>query len=309
MRDVVEQYGGEIVGQMQRMGTSCDWSRERFTMDEGLSQAVRVAFVRLYEAGLIYRGERLVNWCPEDQTGLSDSEVEHDDVEGELVTFRYPLTDGSGGIDVATTRVETMLGDTGIAVHPGDERYAATVGSTVTHPFDGRAIPIVADHHVDRDFGTGAVKVTPAHDPNDFDIAQRTGLPLMNIFRADATINEDAAEEFYGLGRYDARIAVREELAKLELIVKEERPYLHSVGHCYRCHSEIEPWISAIYQGSYMTPEWKNLTGRPGPIILHGGGFKLKVGRWSIEIALIENGGDQKRSQDASAHLGFGVTF
>jgi len=241
-----ELYGGEIVTQIQRMGASCDWSRERFTMDEGLSQAVRVAFVRLYEAGLIYRGERLVNWCPKDQTGLSDSEVEHDDVEGELVTFRYPLTDGSGGIDVATTRVETMLGDTGIAVHPGDERYAALVGTTVTHPFDGRTIPIVADHHVDRDFGTGAVKVTPAHDPNDFDIAQRTGLPLMNIFNADATLNDAVPEAFRGLDRYEARTAVRDALEGLGLIVAEERPYLHAVGHCYRCHTEIEPWIAGL---------------------------------------------------------------
>ena len=241
-----EQYGGEIVGQIKRMGASCDWSRERFTMDEGLSRAVREAFVRWYEDGLIYRGERLVNWCPTDQTGLSDSEVEHEDVEGELVTFRYPLTDGSGHVDVATTRVETMLGDTGIAVNPEDERYRTLVGTTVRHPFDGRDIPIVADAAVDPDFGSGAVKVTPAHDANDFDIAQRAGLPLINIFRADATINENAAEEFYGLGRYDARLAVRDALEKLDLLVKEERPYLHTVGHCYRCHSEIEPWISGL---------------------------------------------------------------
>ncbi len=241
-----EQYGGEIVDQIKRLGSSCDWSRERFTMDEGLSRAVREAFVRWHDEGLIYRGERLVNWCPTDQTGLSDSEVEHVDVEGELITFRYPLSDGSGHIEVATTRVETMLGDTGIAVHPEDERYRALVGATVTHPFDGRELPIVADAAVDPAFGTGAVKVTPAHDPNDFDIAQRAGLPLINIFRADATINENAAEEFYGLGRYDARIAVREALEKLDLFVKEERPYVHAVGHCYRCHSEIEPWISGL---------------------------------------------------------------
>ena len=216
-----EQYGGEIVDQIKRMGCSLDWSRQRFTMDEGLSRAVREAFVRWYDDGLIYRGERLVNWCPTDQTGLSDSEVEHEDVEGELVTFRYRLSDGSGSIACATTRVETMLGDTGIAVHPDDERYAPLIGTTVRHPFDGREIPIVADAAIDPAFGTGAVKVTPAHDPVDFDIAQRAGLPLMNIFRADATINENAAEEFYGLGRYDARTAVREELEKLDLIVEE----------------------------------------------------------------------------------------
>ncbi len=241
-----EQYEGEIVEQIKRMGASCDWSRERFTMDEGLSHAVRVAFVRMYEADLIYRGERLVNWCPKDQTGLSDSEVEHEDVEGELVTFRYPLSDGSGSIEVATTRVETMLGDTGIAVHPGDERYAALVGATVTHPFDGRQLPIVADHHVDEAFGTGVVKVTPAHDPNDFDIAQRTGLAIMNILHADASLNDAVPQAFRGLDRYQARKAVRDALRERGLLVKEERPYLHAVGHCYRCHTEIEPWIAGL---------------------------------------------------------------
>jgi valyl-tRNA synthetase len=241
-----EQYGGEIVEQIKRLGASLDWTRERFTMDDGLSRAVRVAFVRMYEADLIYRGERLVNWCPTDHTGLSDSEVEHDEVDGELVTFRYPLSDGSGSIEVATTRVETMLGDTGIAVHPSDERYAALVGTTVTHPFDGRQIPIVADHHVDREFGTGAVKVTPAHDPNDFDIAQRTGLPLINILNADATLNETVPPAFRGLDRYAARAAVRDAIEAKGLLVAEERPYRHAVGHCYRCHSEIEPWIAGL---------------------------------------------------------------
>jgi valyl-tRNA synthetase len=241
-----ERYGNEIVDQIRRMGASCDWDRLRFTMDEGLSRAVRVAFVRWYEQGLIYRGERLVNWCPTDQTGLSDSEVEHEEIEGELVTFRYPLSEGSGYVEVATTRVETMLGDTAVAVHPDDERYRALVGKTVRHPFDGRELPIVADAAVDPAFGTGAVKVTPAHDPTDFEIAQRTGLPLLNILDAEARINENAAEEFYGLGRYDARAAVRDELMKLDLLVGEERPYRHSVGHCYRCHSEIEPWISGL---------------------------------------------------------------
>jgi len=241
-----EQYGGEIIGQLKRMGASLDWDRERFTMDEGLVRAVRVAFVRWYEQGLIYRSERLVNWCPTDQTGLSDSEVEHEEVDGELVIFRYPLSDGSGSVEVATTRVETMLGDTGIAVNPRDERYRDLIGATVRHPFDGRALPIVADEAVDPEFGTGAVKVTPAHDPTDFEIAQRTGLPLLNILDAEARVNADAPEEFYGLGRYDARQAVREELEKLGLFVREERPYRHSVGHCYRCHSEIEPWLSGL---------------------------------------------------------------
>ena len=238
------QYGGEIIEQAKALGDSCDWGRERFTMDEGLSNAVRVAFVRLYEAGLIYRGERLVNWCPTDHTGLSDSEVEHDEVEGELVTFRYELSDGSGHVDVATTRLETMLGDTGIAVHPDDVRYTNIVGKTVRHPFDGRDIPIITDAVVDREFGTGAVKVTPAHDPNDWDIAERAGLPRINIFDESAVLNASVAERFQGLDRYAGRAAVREALQELDLLVDEIKPYPHNVGHCYRCKSEVEPWVS-----------------------------------------------------------------
>ncbi|HYH28682.1 MAG TPA: valine--tRNA ligase [Actinomycetota bacterium] len=239
-----ERYGGRIVEQMKGMGSSADWERLAFTMDEPRSRAVREAFVRMYEAGLIYRGERLVNWCPTDQTALSDSELEHEDVEGELVTFRYPLSDGNADVRVATTRLETMLGDTGIAVHPDDERYSGIVGKTVRHPFDGREIPVVADAAVDPSFGTGAVKVTPAHDQNDFDIAERTGLPLMNILNADATLNDQVPEAFRGMDRYDARKAVRDALEGLGLLLEEERPYVHAVAHCYRCHSEIEPWLS-----------------------------------------------------------------
>ena len=242
-----EQYGEEILEQMKRMGASLDWDRLRFTMDEGLSRAVRVAFVRMYDDGLIYRGERLVNWCPRDRTGLSDSEVHFEDVAGELVTFRYPLADGGGeSISVATTRVETMLGDTGIAVHPTDDRYRSLVGGTVRHPFDGREIPVVADAAVDPDFGTGAVKVTPAHDPNDFDIAQRNGLELRNILNADGSLNDAVPEAFRGMDRYEARSAVAGRLEERGLLVGIERPYLHSVGHCYRCGSEIEPWLSGL---------------------------------------------------------------
>src|ERR671918_2943019 len=230
-----EQYGNRIVEQMQRLGNSCDWSRLRFTMDEGLSQAVRTAFVRMYDDGLIYRGERIVNWCPTDQTALSDSELEHEEVEGELVTFRYPLSDGSGHVDVATTRVETMLGDTGVAVHPDDERYRHLVGKSVRHPFSGADLPIVADTAVDPAFGTGAVKVTPAHDPTDFEIAERTGLPRRNILNPDATISDAAPEEFRGLDRYEARRRVEAALEERGLIVATERPYRHPVGHCYRC--------------------------------------------------------------------------
>jgi valyl-tRNA synthetase len=239
-----ERYGGRIVEQMQRLGNSCDWDRLRFTMDEGLQHAVRVAFVRLYDDGLIYRGERIINWCPTDRTALSDSEVEHEEVDGELITFRYPLTDGSGHIDVATTRIETMLADTGVAVHPDDPRYRGLVGRTVRHPFTGADLPIVADPAVDREFGTGAVKVTPAHDATDFEIADRAGLPRINMLNADATLSDKVPEPFRGLDRYEARKRVLEALRDRGLIVAEERPYVHVVGHCYRCGSEVEPWLS-----------------------------------------------------------------
>ena len=239
-----EKYGGTIVEQMKALGNSCDWDRLRFTMDEGLQHAVRVAFVRLYDDGLIYRGERIINWCPTDRTALSDSEVEHEDVEGELVTVRYELSDGDGHIDVATTRVETMLGDTGVAVHPEDQRYSGLIGRRVRHPFSGSDLPIVSDEAVDPSFGTGAVKITPAHDPTDFEIAERAGLPPLNILNADATISDEAPEQFRGLDRYEARTRVLEALRERGLVVNEERPYVHSVGHCYRCHSELEPWLS-----------------------------------------------------------------
>jgi valyl-tRNA synthetase len=239
-----EQFGGEIIDQVKAMGQSLDWSRLRFTMDDGLARAVRVAFVRMYEDGLIYRGNRIINWCPRDTTALSDSELEHEEVEGELVTFRYDRSDGNGHVDVATTRIETMLGDTAVAVHPGDERYRGLVGATVRHPFTGEDLPIVADEAVDPSFGTGAVKVTPAHDPTDFEIAARHGLPAVNILTADAHISEAAPAEFRGLYRYAARARVLELLHELGRIVEIERPYVHSVAHCYRCHTEIEPWLS-----------------------------------------------------------------
>src|SRR5947207_2089849 len=229
---------------MHAQWSSCDWDRLRFTMDEGLSRAVRVAFVRMYDDGLIYRGERIINWCPKDQTALSDSEVEHEEAEGELVTFRYELADGSGHVDVATTRVETMLGDTGVAVHPNDPRYRDLVGKAVRHPFDGRELPIVADPAVDPEFGTGAVKVTPAHDPTDFDIAERTGLPRLNVLTASAAMADTVPKEFRGADRYDARERVLEALRERGLVVAEERPYVHRVGRCYRCGTEVEPWLS-----------------------------------------------------------------
>ena len=239
-----EQYGGRILEQMKRLGDSCDWERERFTMDEGLSRAVRTVFVRWFDDGLIYRGWRIINWCPFHMTALSDVEVEHEDTAGEIVTFNYELSDGSGILPVATTRVETMLGDTGIAVHPEDPRYASLVGKRVLHPFfPDRVIPVVADDAVDPEFGTGAVKVTPAHDPVDFDIGERHGLDKINILDGEARLNE-AAGPFAGLDRYAARAAVFEKLDELGAVVNRERPYVHPVGHCYRCHTEVEPWLS-----------------------------------------------------------------
>lgn len=271
-----EQYGGRILEQMKALGNSFDWGRLRFTMDEQLSRAVRVAFVRMYEEGLIYRGERIINWCPTDQTSLSDSEVEHEDVEGELVTFRYMLSGGSGHIDVATTRIETMLGDTGVAVHPDDPRYGALVGKTVRHSFDGRELPIVADRAVDREFGTGAVKVTPAHDRTDFEIAERAGLPTRNILTADATLSEEVPEEFRGLDRYEARKRVLERLRELGLVVKEERPYIHAVGRCYRCRSEVEPWLS----GEQWFVAVDRLKG-PASEVVEDGRIRFSPERWA----------------------------
>jgi valyl-tRNA synthetase len=236
------ESGGRILGQMQRLGDSVDWSRERFTMDEGLSRAVREVFVSLYEQGLLYRGRRIINWCPRCLTALSDIEVEHEEVPGELALLRYPLEDGSGWIGVATSRAETMLGDTAVAVHPDDPRYRELVGRTVRLPLVDRPIPIVADEGVDREFGTGAVKVTPAHDPNDWEIAQRQGLPAVDIFTEEAVVNEHGGR-FKGLDRYAARREVKQALRGLGLLERvEESP--HSVGHCYRCHTEVEPRLS-----------------------------------------------------------------
>ena len=202
-----EESGGTIVNQQRRLGVSVDWSRERFTMDEGLSQAVLTAFNRLYEEGLIYRGNYLVNWCPASQSAVSDLEVEPKEVDGHLWHFRYPLTDGSGFLEVATTRPETMLGDTGVAVNPEDDRYRHLIGKSLTLPLVGREIPIIADELVDPAFGTGCVKVTPAHDPNDFEMGKRHNLPFINVMNKDGTMN-DNAETFAGLDRYEARKAV-----------------------------------------------------------------------------------------------------
>ncbi|GGN87014.1 valine--tRNA ligase [Actinoplanes lobatus] len=234
------ESGGAILGQMRRLGDSVDWSRERFTMDEGLSRAVQTIFKRLYDDELIYRANRIINWCPRCLTALSDIEVEHTEDEGELVSIRYG--EGENSIVVATTRAETMLGDTAVAVHPDDERYKHLVGTEVELPLTGRRIPIVADEHVDPSFGTGAVKVTPAHDPNDFEIGQRHGLPSPAIMDERAIITVPGP--FEGLDRYEARPAIVAALRAQGRIVVEKRPYLHSVGHCSRCKTTVEPRLS-----------------------------------------------------------------
>ena len=229
--------------QQKRLGTSCDWDRARFTMDEGCSKAVREVFVSLYEKGLIYKGSRIINWCPHCRTALSDAEVEYVDKPGHLWHMRYPLTDGSGWLVVATTRPETMMGDTGVAVNPNDERYAHLVGKTCILPLMDREIPIVADDYVEMDFGTGCVKMTPAHDPNDFEVGLRHNLESIKVIADDGTINENGGR-YFGMDRYEARKAVVADLEALGLLEKTE-PYSHNVGTCYRCHNDVEPIISA----------------------------------------------------------------
>lgn len=234
--------GGTIVNQLKRLGLSADWSREKFTLDESLSQAVRTAFVQLYEEGLIYRGNYLVNWCPESQSAVSDLEVENKEVDGNLWHFRYPLTDGSGYVEVATTRPETMLGDTAVAVNPEDPRYQHLLGKTVTLPIIGRQIAIIADEFVDREFGTGCVKVTPAHDPNDFEMGKRHQLPFINIMNKDGSLNENAGP-FAGQDRFFARKNVVERLAQEGVLVKTEA-YRHTVPYSDRGKVPVEPLLS-----------------------------------------------------------------
>ena len=240
--DWKRQYGGRIVEQLKKLGSSCDWERERFTMDEGCSKAVKEVFVKYYEKGLIYRGERIINWCPHCCTSISNAEVEYEDQAGHFWHLRYPLTDGSGYVELATTRPETLLGDTAVAVNPKDERYQNIIGKTVTLPLVGREIPVVADSYVDMEFGTGVVKITPAHDPNDFEVGARHDLPIINVMTDDAKIVEDYPE-YAGLDRYEARKKIVEDLDKGGFLVKVE-DHTHNVGTCYRCGTTIEPRIS-----------------------------------------------------------------
>ena len=240
--DWKKEYGGRIVKQLKKIGSSADWDRERFTMDEGCNKAVKEVFVNLYNKGLIYRGERIINWCPCCLTSISDAEVEYEDQAGSFWHLRYPLSDGSGYIEMATTRPETMLGDTAVAVNPNDERYKDYVGKTVILPIVHREIPIIADEYVDMEFGTGVVKITPAHDPNDFEVGLRHHLPVINVLTEDARI-VDEYEKYAGLDRYEARKAIVADLEAEGALVKIE-PHDHNVGTCYRCHTTVEPRVS-----------------------------------------------------------------
>lgn len=235
-------YGGRIIEQLKKLGSSCDWDRERFTMDEGLSNAVKEVFVRLYEKGLIYKGERMINWCPTCKTTISDAEVEYEEKKSKLWYIKYPSKDNSYYVIVATTRPETMLGDTAVAVNPNDERYKHLIGKTVILPLMNREIPIIADEYVDMEFGTGVVKITPAHDPNDFEIGLKHKLPLIQVIDTQGYMNENA-DKYSGLERYQARKKVVNDLKELGLLV-EEKEYTHNVGHCYRCATVIEPLVS-----------------------------------------------------------------
>ena len=238
-----EKYGSRIITQLQSMGCSCDWRRLRFTMDEGCSKAVKEVFVDLYQKGYIYKGSRIINWCPHCTTALSDAEVEYTDKPGHLWYIRYPLTDGSGDLVVATTRPETMMGDTGVAVNPEDERFKHLVGKTCILPIMNREIPIVADDYVELGFGTGAVKMTPAHDPNDFEVGLRHNLEVIRVIADDGTINENGGK-YQGMDRYECRKAIVRDLEEQGYLVKTE-DYSHNVGTCYRCHNDVEPLISA----------------------------------------------------------------
>ena len=235
-------YGGRIIQQLKKLGTSCDWGRKRFTMDEGCSKAVNEVFNRLYEKELIYRGERIINWCPVCKTSISDAEVEYEEHDGHFWHIKYPIAGEDGFVEIATTRPETLLGDTAVAVNPDDERYKHLIGKNVILPLMNKEIPVIADSYVEMDFGTGVVKITPAHDPNDFEVGARHSLPIINVMNDDASINENGGK-YKGMDRYDARKAVIKDLEELGLLVKTE-DHKHNVGTCYRCGTVIEPRAS-----------------------------------------------------------------
>ena len=239
--DWKREYGGRIISQLKKLGSSCDWDRERFTMDEGCNKAVTEVFIKMHEKGWIYEGARIINWCPVCNTSISDAEVEYEEQAGHFWHIKYPIVGTDEFLEFATTRPETMLGDTAVAVHPEDERYKHLVGKMVKLPFVEREIPILADSYVDQEFGTGVVKITPAHDPNDFQVGQRHNLPLINIMNDDATINENGGK-FAGMDRYEARAQIVKELDEMGLLVKIE-DHVHNVGTHDRCKTTVEPLV------------------------------------------------------------------
>jgi valyl-tRNA synthetase len=269
-----EEYGDTIIKQLRKLGTSCDWERERFTMDAGLSNAVKEVFVRLFDKGLIYRGKYIVNWCTFHRTALSDDEVDHTETQGTLWYLKYPLQGSNEFAVVATTRPETMLGDTAIAVNPHDERYKKLVGRTAILPLVGRKLPIVADDYVDSTFGTGMVKVTPAHDPNDFLMGQRHNLQPINIFNEDGTLNESVPKQYEGMDRFDCRQQIVKDLEALGFLLKTE-PHTHNVGRCYRCNTIIEPYIS-----DQWFVKMKPLAA-PALRVVHEGKIRFHPERWT----------------------------
>ncbi len=277
------KYGGQILNQLKRLGCSCDWSRERFTMDEGCSKAVREAFVRLYERGLIYRGKYMVNWCPRCLTALSDIEVEHKEALEKLYYVKYPLKDEESFISIATARPETMLGDTAVAVNPNDERYKSLIGKIAILPLVGRELPIIADEYTDPEFGTGALKITPAHDPNDFEIGQRHKLAVINVIAEDGTMNEEAGERYRGMSREDCRQKIIEDLKEGGYLIEIE-DYKHTLGLCYRCHTILEPYISEQWFVR-MKP-----LAEPGIKVVKEGKVKFIPERWTrIYLDWMEN--------------------
>ncbi|MDR0399736.1 MAG: valine--tRNA ligase [Treponema sp.] len=281
---VKNEHHAVITRQLERIGASVDWDRERFTMDEGLSRAVREVFVSLYERDLLYKGNYLVNWCPNCGTALADDEVEHEDVPGKMYHIRYPLEGSRGFIEIATTRPETLLGDTAVAVHPEDPRYAALVGRRVELPLTGRTIPVVADAYVDREFGTGVVKITPAHDPNDWELAKRHDLPAINILTPDGKLNAEAPEKYRAMTVQNARAAVIEDLKAADLYLREES-ISHAVGHCYRCHTVIEPFLSEQWFVRMKPLAEKSLESwRRGEVIFYPRKWENTFRRWMENI-------------------------
>jgi len=269
-----EKYGSTIIQQLRKLGVSCDWERERFTMDEGLSNAVKEVFIRLFDKGLIYRGKYIVNWCPQHQTALSDDEVDHTESNGSLYYIKYPIVGSDEHAIIATTRPETMLGDTALCVHPKDERYKHLIGKTAILPIVGRKLPIIADDYIDLSFGTGIMKVTPAHDANDFLLGQRHELPQLNIFDETAHLNSSVPKQYEGLDRFECRVQLLKDLEAQNFLLKTE-PYVHNIGKCYRCHTIIEPWLS-----DQWFVKMKPLAA-PALRVVHEGKVQFHPDRWT----------------------------